>query len=43
MQEPQPPRRRKEPKLFTVWVHVGYTVLILSSLFWMFYIEYILD
>ena len=40
---PAPQRRRKEPKIFTIWVHVGYTVLIASTFFWIYYVESILD
>lgn len=38
-----PPRRRQEPRIFTIWVHVGYTVLILSTISWIVYLEYFLD
>ncbi len=37
------PKRREEPKLFTVWVHVGYTVLFCSTIAWIIYLEYFLD
>lgn len=35
----KPPKRRENP-IFTVWVHVGYTVLIISMISWMVYIEF---
>ncbi len=38
-----PPKVREEPKFFTIWVHVGYTVLILSTITWIIYLEYFLD
>lgn len=41
--EMPPPRRREEPRIFTIWVHVGYTVLILSTIAWIVYLEYFLD
>ncbi|MFQ5482821.1 MAG: hypothetical protein ACE5ER_08675 [Nitrospinaceae bacterium] len=39
----KPPPRRQESRVFTIWVHAGYIVLILSMVSWMVYIEYILD
>ncbi|QPJ61393.1 MAG: hypothetical protein G3M70_05625 [Candidatus Nitronauta litoralis] len=38
-----PLKRREEPKFFTIWVHVGYTVLICSTIAWIIYLEYFLD
>ncbi|QPJ65809.1 MAG: hypothetical protein G3M78_10570 [Candidatus Nitrohelix vancouverensis] len=38
----KPPERRKENLVFTVLVHTGYTILILSMIGWMVYMEYIL-
>jgi len=32
-------KKRKENPVFTIWVHVGYTVLIISMITWMIYIE----
>lgn len=34
------PEVRKEHPIFTVWVHVGYTILILSMIGWMVYMEF---
>jgi hypothetical protein len=36
------PEKRKESPVFTIWVHAGYTVLIISVIVWMVYIELIL-
>ena len=36
--EPQEPRR--ENPIFTIWVHTGYAVLILSVIAWMVYMEF---
>ena len=34
-----PPPRRENP-IFTIWVHTGYVVLILSMIAWMVYMEF---
>jgi hypothetical protein len=31
---------RRENPIFTVWVHTGYAVLILSMIAWMVYMEF---
>jgi hypothetical protein len=36
--EPREPR--KENPIFTIWVHTGYAVLILSMIAWMVYMEF---
>ena len=36
------PKKRREHPVFTLFVHVGYTILILSMIFWIVYIEFIL-
>jgi hypothetical protein len=36
--EPREPRR--ENPIFTIWVHTGYAVLILSVIGWMVYMEF---
>ncbi|GIT64581.1 MAG: hypothetical protein Ct9H300mP23_02080 [Nitrospinota bacterium] len=35
MEEEKPQKKRKEPLIFTIWVHTGYTILILSVIGWM--------
>jgi len=40
--EKEPQNKRKEHPVFTIFVHAGYTVLILSMISWMVYIEFIL-
>ena len=37
-EEPREPR--KENPIFTIWVHTGYAVLILSMIAWMVYMEF---
>jgi len=37
-EEPREPR--KENPIFTIWVHTGYAVLILSVIAWMVYMEF---
>jgi hypothetical protein len=32
--------KRRENPIFTIWVHAGYTVLILSMIGWIAYIEF---
>jgi len=32
-------KKRNENPVFTIWVHAGYTVLIISMITWMIYIE----
>jgi hypothetical protein len=39
----KPREKRKENIIFTVWVHTGYTVLILSMIGWMVYMEFYMD
>lgn len=36
----EPAEKRRENPIFTVWVHVGYTILVISMLGWMIYIEF---
>jgi hypothetical protein len=36
------PKKRREHPVFTLFVHIGYTILILSMIFWIVYIEFIL-
>ena len=38
----EPSQKRKENPIFTIWVHAGYTVLILSMIAWMVYMEFIM-
>ncbi|MCH8314170.1 MAG: hypothetical protein IID17_14440 [Nitrospinae bacterium] len=40
--EKEPPKKRREHPVFTFFVHAGYTVLILSMISWMVYIEFLL-
>ena len=40
--EKETPQKRKEHPIFTLFVHAGYTILILSMIFWIVYIEFIL-
>lgn len=35
-------KKRGEHPIFTLFVHAGYTVLILSTISWIVYIEFIL-
>ncbi len=37
-EKPREPRR--ENPIFTIWVHTGYAVLILSMIAWMIYLEF---
>lgn len=37
-----PVEKRREHPLFSIFVHVGYSVLILSMLGWMIYIEFVM-
>ncbi|MCF8722736.1 putative membrane protein YukC [Nitrospina gracilis] len=39
-QSQKPPPRRQENPIFTVWVHVGYTILVISMIGWMVYMEF---
>ena len=41
MEEEKPQKKRKEPLIFTIWVHTGYTILILSVIGWMVYMEFL--
>jgi len=43
MKEKEPREKRKEPLIFTIWVHTGYTILILSMIGWMVYMEFFMD
>jgi len=36
----EPIEPRKENTIFTIWVHTGYAVLILSVIAWMVYMEF---
>jgi len=36
------PKMRQENPIFTIWVHAGYIVLILSVIGWMVYMEFIM-
>ena len=36
-------KKRKEPLIFTIWVHTGYTILIISVIGWMVYMEFFMD
>ena len=36
------PKKRQENTIFTIWVHAGYVVLILSVIGWMVYMEFIM-
>jgi hypothetical protein len=40
--EKTPPKKRQENTIFTIFVHVGYAVLIISMIGWIVYVEYIL-
>lgn len=40
--EKEAPKKRREHPVFTLFVHAGYTVLILSMISWIVYIEFIL-
>ncbi len=40
--EKELPKKRREHPVFTLFVHAGYTVLILSMISWMVYIEFLL-
>ena len=35
-------KKRKENTIFTIWVHAGYTVLIISMVTWVIYIEFLI-
>jgi len=39
----EPRVKRKGNIIFTVWVHTGYAVLIVSMIGWMVYMEYFMD
>ena len=39
MKKERPPKRQ-ENLVFTIWVHTGYTVLILSMIVWMLALEF---
>jgi len=43
MKEKEPRVKRKENLIFTIWVHTGYTVLVLSMIGWMVYMEFYMD
>jgi len=40
MTEKETPEKRRENPIFTIWVHTGYVVLILSMIGWMVYMEF---
>lgn len=40
MKEKEEPEKRTENPIFTIWVHTGYVVLILSMIGWMVYMEF---
>jgi len=40
--EKETSKKRREHPVFTLFVHAGYTILILSMIFWIVYIEFIL-
>jgi hypothetical protein len=40
MKEKETPEKRRENLVFTIWVHTGYVVLILSMIGWMVYMEF---
>jgi hypothetical protein len=39
-QQEKAPEPRRENPIFTIWVHTGYAVLILSMIAWMVYMEF---
>jgi hypothetical protein len=39
-ENPEPREPRRENPIFTIWVHTGYAVLILSMIAWMVYMEF---
>ncbi len=41
--EKQPAKKRREHPLFTIFVHIGYAVLIASVIGWIVYVEIILS
>ena len=43
MKKKKTQEKRKENIIFTIWVHTGYTVLILSVIGWMIYMEFFMD
>ena len=40
IEPPETPEPRRENPIFTIWVHTGYAVLILSVIAWMVYMEF---
>ena len=38
----EPRQKRKEHPIFTIFIHAGYTVLVLSMIAWMVYIKFIM-
>ncbi len=40
LSQPKKYEPRKENPIFTIWVHTGYAVLILSMIGWMVYMEF---
>ena len=36
----QTTKKREENPIFTLWVHAGYTILIVSMITWVVYIEF---
>jgi len=40
MKEKEKQEKRRENPIFTIWVHTGYAVLVLSVIGWMVYTEF---
>ena len=40
MKEKEKKEKRRENPIFTIWVHTGYAVLVLSVIGWMVYMEF---
>ena len=40
MKEKEKQEKRRENPIFTIWVHTGYAVLVLSVIGWMVYMEF---
>jgi len=40
MKEKEKQEKRRENPIFTIWVHTGYAVLVLSVIGWMGYMEF---
>ncbi len=39
-QQKEPRKPRKESLIFTIWVATGYTVLVITMISWMVYMEF---